>query len=37
MANDYLEGIVKQFQYYKLLGEKTFEQLSEQDLNWKTT
>lgn len=35
MKNDYLEGVVKQFQYYKLLGEKTFEQLSEQELNWK--
>ncbi|WP_407403775.1 DUF1572 family protein [Chryseobacterium sp.] len=35
MKNNYLEGVVKQFQYYKILAEKTFEQLSEQDLNWK--
>lgn len=32
--NDLMNGIFKQFQYYKQLGEKTFSQLSEQDLYW---
>jgi hypothetical protein len=31
---DYLESVLKQFQYYKLLGDKTFEQLDEADLFW---
>ncbi len=30
----YLESVKKQFAYYKLLGEKTFEQLSEEQLFW---
>lgn len=29
-----LNGIIKQFEYYKLLGEQTFEQLSDDDLFW---
>ncbi len=29
MSNSYLESVIKQFQYYKSLGDKTFEQLSE--------
>jgi hypothetical protein len=29
---EYLSGIVKQFQYYKLLGDKTFNQLDEKAL-----
>ena len=32
--NDLMNGIFKQFQYYKQLGEKTFSQLAEQDLFW---
>lgn len=32
---NYLESARKQFEYYKLLGEKTFEQLSEEELFWK--
>ena len=32
--NDLMNGMIKQFQYYKQLGEKTFSQLSEQDLFW---
>lgn len=32
---DYLPSARKQFEYYKLLGEKTFAQLPEQDLFWK--
>lgn len=34
MNNDYLESIKKQFQYYKMLGDKTFLQLSDQQLFW---
>ncbi|WGK65468.1 DUF1572 family protein [Croceiramulus getboli] len=30
----YLPSIKKQFQYYKSLGERTFEQLSEEELFW---
>lgn len=32
MSNTYLSSISKQFQYYKSLGEKTFDQLSFEDL-----
>lgn len=32
MANNYLESVTKQFEYYKQLGDKTFAQLHEQDL-----
>lgn len=35
MSLGYLEGVLKQFEYYKMLGEKTFSQLSEEDLFWK--
>lgn len=34
MKNNYLEKIIKQFEYYKMLGEKTFEQIPEQKLFW---
>ncbi|MBI1782705.1 MAG: DUF1572 family protein [Sphingobacteriales bacterium] len=34
MANDFLESVIKQFEYYKLLGEKSFEQVSEEQLFW---
>ena len=34
MANDYLESVKKQFEYYKMLGEKTFAQLSDEQLFW---
>ena len=30
----YLPSILKQFSYYKLLGEKTFSQLSDEQLQW---
>jgi hypothetical protein len=30
----YLESVVKQFEYYKMLGEKTFDQISEEKLFW---
>jgi len=32
--NSYLESITKQFQYYKLLGDKTFAQLNDEDIHW---
>ncbi len=32
MENNYLSSIKKQFAYYKLLGDRTFEQLSDEDL-----
>ena len=34
MTFDYLESVKKQFAYYKLLGEKTFAQLTDEQLNW---
>jgi hypothetical protein len=30
--NNYLSSIIKQFEYYKLLGEKTFQQLDDESL-----
>jgi hypothetical protein len=35
MSNDYLESVKKQFMYYKMLGEKTFLQVSDDKLFWK--
>lgn len=32
--NSYLESVKKQFAYYKLLGDKTFAQLNENELFW---
>ena len=32
---DYLQSAIKQFRYYKELGDKTIEQVSEEDLFWK--
>ena len=34
MENSYLESAIKQFMYYKMLGEKTFDQISEEQLFW---
>lgn len=34
MQNSYLQSAVKQFQYYKYLGENTFSQLSDEQLFW---
>ena len=34
MANDYLESVKKQFEYYKILGDKTFSQLEDEKLFW---
>jgi len=30
----YLKSCIQQFEYYKAVGEKTFEQLEESDLFW---
>lgn len=32
--NSYLESVKKQFEYYKMLGDKTFEQIPEEKLFW---
>ena len=32
MNNDYLDSVKKQFEYYKMLGEKTFSQLKDEQL-----
>jgi hypothetical protein len=32
--NSYINSVEKQFQYYKMLGEKTFNQLDEVELMW---
>jgi len=34
MTNSYLPSIYKQFEYYKSLGEKTFEQLTNENIHW---
>lgn len=34
MNNNFLESSIKQFEYYKSLGEKTFNQLSDEKLFW---
>lgn len=34
MMSDYFESAKKQFEYYKMLGEKTFAQLSDEQLFW---
>ena len=34
MKTDYLESVKKQFEYYKLLGDKTMEQLPDEKLFW---
>src|ERR1700756_1671928 len=34
MEKDYLESSIKQFEYYKLLGEKSMAQLPDDKLFW---
>lgn len=34
MDNNYIQSVIKQFEYYKLLGEKTFEQIPAEKLFW---
>lgn len=33
MNNSFLNSTIKQFEYYKILGDKTFEQLNNSDIN----
>ena len=32
--NSYTNSIIKQFEYYKMLGDKTFEQIESKDIQW---
>lgn len=34
MSSNYLDSAIKQFEYYKLLGEKTFQQVPDEKLFW---
>jgi hypothetical protein len=34
MTNEYLQSVIKQFEYYKMLGEQTFAQLRDEKLFW---
>ena len=34
MNTNYLESVIKQFEYYKMLGEKTFSQIPDEKLFW---
>ena len=34
MTTDYINSVAKQFEYYKMLGEKTFAQLTDEQLFW---
>jgi len=34
MNNSYLNSIIKQFEYYKMLGDKSIEQLNDANINW---
>lgn len=34
MKNNYLSSVRKQFEYYKMLGDKTMDQLDEKDYFW---
>lgn len=34
MDNNYLDSAIKQFEYYKMLAEKTFDQVSDDKLFW---
>ncbi len=32
--NSYIISIIKQFEYYKMFGDKTFEQIESKDIQW---
>lgn len=34
MPSNYLESVIKQLEYYKMLGEKTFDQLTDEQILW---
>ncbi|MEO1435887.1 MAG: DUF1572 family protein, partial [Bacteroidota bacterium] len=35
-STNYLPSVLKQFEYYKMLGDRTFAQLTEDQLFWKS-
>ena len=35
MTNDYISSVKNQFEYYKMLGEKTYDQVTDEQLFWK--
>ena len=35
MTSNYLESVIRQLEYYKMLGEKTFDQLTDEQLFWR--
>ncbi|WPR70333.1 DUF1572 domain-containing protein [Flavobacterium sp. NG2] len=35
MDTNYLDSVIKQFEYYKMLGDKTFAQIPDEKLFWK--
>lgn len=35
MNTNYLESVLKQFEYYKMIGDKTFAQMPDEKLFWK--
>jgi hypothetical protein len=35
MKNSYYSSVIQQFNYYKSLGDRTFEQLSDDEIQWK--
>ncbi|MEL6867632.1 MAG: DUF1572 family protein, partial [Bacteroidota bacterium] len=35
ISSNYLSSARKQFEYYEMLGRRTFEQLSEEELFWR--
>lgn len=37
VTNNYLESAIRQFEYYRMLGEKTFAQLTDGQLFWEYT
>lgn len=34
VSQNYLESSIKQFEYYKSLGDKTFAQISDEEIHW---
>lgn len=34
MGKEYLEGMIRQYEYYKVLAEKSFEQVNDEALYW---
>ena len=34
IISEYLDGVKKQFEYYKMLGDKTFAQIPDEKIFW---